>query len=416
MGKKRAVLFGTGKIFRIFMDICDSDKVEILAVCDNNDKVQGKVLGIKICKPDEIFRLDYDFVIITSSYFEEIQKQLMQLGVNESKIINFYEIYQKLSVYRDIARVFCKDEILFFMLAQKKYESKMQTILDIQEKSLFMNAKNYINSVCYKQINSLEEVEFQVFSQFGEDGIIQWLIHNVELNNKIFVEFGVENYMESNTRFLLMNNNWKGLIIDGSKENINQVRNWKDFWKYDLTAVDEFITKDNINDIILKSGFEGDIGLLSIDIDGNDYWVLNSIECISPRILICEYNSIFGADKKVSVPYDENFIRTEKHYSNLYWGGSIRTFCDWAEENDYYYAGSNSAGNDAFFIRKDCISINKLPRKNYYIESKFRQSRDKNGRLNYLCGLEQLNAIREMELVDLENNRIDTIAKIYNLE
>ena len=67
----------------------------------------------------------------------------------------------------------------------------------------------------------LNDYEFKVSSQWGEDGIIQHLINKIEIKNKVFFEFGVENYTESNTRFLLHNNNWKGLVIDGSVENIS---------------------------------------------------------------------------------------------------------------------------------------------------------------------------------------------------
>lgn len=296
----------------------------------------------------------------------------------------------------------------------------MQMLLDLrqikhlQEKTLFLEARIFTNTICNKKINSLHEAEFQVFSQFGEDGIIQWLTHNVDIENKTFIEFGVEDYMESNTRFLLMNNNWTGLVIDGSRRNIDRLKNWEWFWKYDLTAVAEFITKDNINHIITNAGFKGDIGILSIDLDGNDWWILNAIDCVSPRILICEYNSIFGTKKRVTVPYDSEFVRTKKHYSNLYWGCSIAAFCGWAKENGYYYMGSNSAGNNAFFVRKDCIKQEMVPENaGLFVESKYRESRDKAGNLSYLRGKERLKCIRSMELFDIETGKINTIENIY---
>lgn len=415
--KKKIVLFGVGKVFKAFMRMYDSDKVNILAACDNNSKLHGtQVCGVKVCKPDEIGNLNCDYVIITSSYFEEINSKLLELGFEDMAIINFYEVYKRLSVHNDIAMDLLKDNILFPVVSQKLWEDKFQAIKDIEEKNLFLGAKKFVNSVCNKRIDSLEEVEFQIYSQFGEDGIIQWLIHNVELDEKTFVEFGVEDYSEANTRFLLMNNNWTGLVIDGSEKNINRLKSWNLLWKYDLTAVAEFIKKDNINEIISAAGFYGDIGLLSVDIDGNDYWVLDAITCVRPRILICEYNNIFGPDEKVSIPYDEKFFRTDKHYSNLYWGASLGAFCDWAERNDFYYVGSNSAGNNAFFVRKDCISEDKIPAKSKtFVSSKYRESRDKNGRLTYLRGMERLKAIKEMELVNIVNNRIGTIADIYHL-
>ena len=150
---------------------------------------------------------------------------------------------------------------------------------------------------------SFNEYEFQVYSQWGEDGLIQHLVQKVSIDRPIFVEFGVETYTESNTRFLLTNNNWSGLVIDGSEQNIQCIKNDPIYWKHNLKAVCAFIDKDNINSIIEKNGISGDIGLLSIDIDGNDYWVWEAIDVISPRIVICEYNSLWGATKSVSITY-----------------------------------------------------------------------------------------------------------------
>ena len=159
-----------------------------------------------------------------------------------------------------------------------------------------------------------------------------------------------------------------------------------------------------------------DMGILSIDLDGNDWWILNAIDCVSPRILICEYNNIFGAEKKVTIPYDAGFIRTKKHYSNLYWGCSIAALCVWAENNGYYYMGSNSAGNNAFFVRKDCIKPDKIPEKaNIFIESKYRESRDEKGVLTYLRGSDRLKCIKSMQVFDIETGHMDTIENIYNI-
>lgn len=292
----------------------------------------------------------------------------------------------------------------------------LENLRVLEEKNLFINAKIFINNIKDKKLCSLEEAEFQVYSQFGEDGFIQWLIHNVDIDKKIFIEFGVEDYSEANTRFLLMNNNWSGFVMDGDKGNMEQLQKWKELWKYDLKMKDVFITRDNINQLIRDAGYEGDIGLLSVDLDGNDYWILNAIDCVSPRILICEYNSVYGAEQLVSIPYDEGFVRTKAHYSNLYWGASIASFQEWAEKHDYYYMGSNSTGHNAFFVRRDCISLDKIPlNANTFIESKFRESRGKHGELTYISGAERLKCIKEMELVNLKTNSVEIIQDIYHL-
>ena len=166
--------------------------------------------------------------------------------------------------------------------------------------------------------------EFKVFSQSGEDGVIQWLIKNIQVSSERFIEFGVQNYTEANTRFLLMHDNWSGLIMDGSKENIDYARHDNVCWMHDLTPVHAFITAENINELIRENGFSGDIGILSVDIDGMDYWVWRAIDCITPDIVICEYNSRFGGERAVTLPYDASFYRTKAHYSNLYFGASIR--------------------------------------------------------------------------------------------
>lgn len=408
--KKRIICFGLGKIYQAFLSLYDDSRAEITALSDNDP---AKWTQPGVMEPSQIKETEFDFIVITSAYFVEIKEQLRGYGIEESRILNFYDLYKNLMIKSDYEILdLLKDNVP----VSYKYEKEIGEIKDIQEKSLFLNARIYANAVQDKRLRSLEEAEFQVYSQFGEDGIIQWLIHNVAIDNKTFIEFGVEDYTEANTRFLLMNNNWSGLVMDGSEANMKRLNSWDYLWKYDLTAVAAFITKDNINQIILDAGFQGDIGILSIDLDGNDWWILNAIECVSPRILICEYNNIFGDEKKVTVPYDAEFVRTKKHYSNLYWGCSIAAFRGWAKENGYYYMGSNSAGNNAFFVRKDCIEPEKVPADaDVFVESRYRESRDEKGNLTYLKGIERLKCIRPMEVFEIESGCIDTIANIYHV-
>lgn len=172
-------------------------------------------------------------------------------------------------------------------------------------------------------VNQLHQVGFKVSSQWEEDGIIDWLINVLDIPDCRFVEFGVESYKEANTRFLLQNRNWRGLIIDGSMQNIDSVKMENIYWRHDLTAVSEFITAENINDLLVSNGMDGDIGLLSIDIDGNDYWVWKAINVTNPILVIVEYNAVFGDCHPLTIPYDPLFDRTRAHSSNLYFGASI---------------------------------------------------------------------------------------------
>jgi len=254
-----------------------------------------------------------------------------------------------------------------------------------------------------QSLPSLQRPEFKVYSQWGEDGIIQHLIRSVRIEKKIFIEFGVQDYHESNTRFLLQNDNWAGLVIDASRENIQKIKDDPIYYRHNLRAVYSFVDRDNINEIIPRAGISGDIGLLSIDIDGNDYWVWESISCIQPRLVICEYDSLLGWHRAVTTPYDKSFDRTKAHYSFLYGGASLKALHLLAMKKGYALVGSNSAGNNAFFVRKDVIgSLKALTPEEAYVRAQFRNSKDSNGRLTFLSFEESLALIGDLQLVDLE--------------
>ncbi|MCX6324547.1 MAG: hypothetical protein NTZ41_10125, partial [Sphingobacteriales bacterium] len=200
-------------------------------------------------------------------------------------------------------------------------------------------------------VEDLFQLEFQVFSQFGDDGIIQYLVNKLPLSNTTFVEFGVEDYRESNTRFLLINNGWSGLVMDGDSSNISSIKSGQLYSFYDLRARQCFITKENINETIAAEGFHPEVGLLSVDIDGNDYWVWQAIHAIQPRIVITEYNSLFGFSAPITIPYQPDFVRG-KHTPLNFYGTSLKAACLLAKEKGYFFIGCNKAGNNAYFIHE----------------------------------------------------------------
>ena len=160
-----------------------------------------------------------------------------------------------------------------------------------------------------KDNTNINDHELKVFSQFGEDGIIDFLVKKIDLKTRTFVEFGVEDYEESNTKFLLEAKNWKGLVFDSSQKFIDTIKKKDFYWRNNLIAVKAFITVENIDNLIKKNFLHKEVGLMSIDIDGNDYWVWKAIESYKPAIVIVEYNARFGYQKSVSIPYKEKFDR-----------------------------------------------------------------------------------------------------------
>lgn len=268
-------------------------------------------------------------------------------------------------------------------------------------------------------VKDLSDAEYKVFSQFGDDGIIQYLIHRLDIskNTHTFIEFGVENYEESNTRFLLMNNNWRGLIMDGSKANMDYVHRARYYWKHDITAMAAFIDTENINQLILDAGFNGEIGILSVDIDGNDYWVWEKISVVQPVIVVAEYNGIFGSELPLSVPYNPTFVRTQAHFSNLYWGCSLAALNHLATRKGYTFAGCNSAGNNAYFIRNDYLNdaIPTPSLQDGFSEPKFKESRGKAGELTYLKGENCLKQIAHLPMVNVVTSEQSKIGQLFQV-
>lgn len=250
----------------------------------------------------------------------------------------------------------------------------------------------------------IHAAEFQVYSQWGEDGIVQWLLRHVMVQNRLFVEFGVGDYRESNTRFLLVAGNWSGLVMDSSAAEIERLRQDPVYWKHNLKSDCAFVTAENIDALLRRHGIQGEIGLLSIDIDGNDYWVWRALTVVRPAIVIVEYNARFGAERAVTVPYEPGFDRRRAHYSCIYYGASLAALARLGDRKGYALVGCNSAGNNAFFVRRDCLA-HEVPERapaQAYVEAAFREARDRAGRLAFLSPQEEQVLLKGLPLVEVD--------------
>ena len=208
-----------------------------------------------------------------------------------------------------------------------------------------------------KKFDNIQDYEFQIFSQFGDDGIIRYLIDNIKITKNKFIEFGVENYEEANTKFLLESFNWEGLIIDSNNNYVSDIKKKNYYWRYNLNVANEFISKENINSIINDNNFSGEIGILSIDIDGNDYWIWEEINDVNPSIVVIEYNALFGDELSVTIPYNKNFSRNNNQKDNIYYGASLNALFKLGNKKNYSLICTNSNGNNAYFLRNDLIPV-----------------------------------------------------------
>lgn len=259
-------------------------------------------------------------------------------------------------------------------------------------------------------IDRLRDAEFSVYSQFGEDGIIQYLLTRVAIppDSERFVECGVADYSECNTRFLLVHDNWEGLIIDSEPSHLRFLEGSELRWRHTIEARQEFVTRDNLPQILEDAGVGTDFGLLSIDLDGNDYWVWEGLTSFRPLMVVIEYNSLFGPMATVSVPYDPDFSRAAAHPSYLYWGASLAAFVHLGSAKGYRFVGSNSAGNNAFFVRDDVpAALTRRRSEEEWVPSRFRESRGTQGELTYVTSLDaRRRSIADMPLVDVANGMV----------
>ena len=232
----------------------------------------------------------------------------------------------------------------------------------------------------------LRAAEFKVFSQWNEDGIIQHLVRHTDIAEPTFIEFGVDDYREANTRFLLVNDGWRGLVLDSGDTHIEFVYETSGLgWRHPIEARRAFLARETINDEFRAAGFHGDLGLLSIDVDGMDYWIWDAIEVVAPRIVVVEYNSLFGCEHAITVPYDPAFDYAVAHFSRLYFGASLPALVDLGRRKGYGFVGCESHGANAFFVRDDVgVALPRLTARDGYVESRFRGSRDEAGRLTFV--------------------------------
>ena len=256
-----------------------------------------------------------------------------------------------------------------------------------------------------KPAGPLNDFEFKVFSQWGEDGIIQYLTRRIPIENRTFIEFGVADFFESNCRFLLAKDNWQGYVIDGSETNIARLQASYFYWQRPLTAKAAFIDAENVAQLLDESGFDKDLGILSVDVDGVDYFLLERLVEWRARIIIVEYNALFGSERAVTIPYDASFTRSKAHSSNLYFGASLRAFERLLSGRGYALVGVNSVGSNAFFVRRDLLDagVKQVSVQACFRESTFREGRDESGRLLNIPASAAFKHVARLPLMDTES-------------
>lgn len=197
-----------------------------------------------------------------------------------------------------------------------------------------------------KYARRLNQYEYGVYSQGGDDGLIQEIFKRIK-HNKFFVEFGVGDGLENNTAFLLLSG-WKGLWIEASEQHTKSIEG-NPYLGKNLTLIHKSVTSENIENLFESGKVPKEFDLLSIDIDGNDIWVWQAIKNYSPKVVVIEYNGAYGKEVSVSQKYksDYSWARTK------FFGSSLRAIQKVGESKGYTLVACNLLGNNAYFVRND---------------------------------------------------------------
>jgi len=239
-----------------------------------------------------------------------------------------------------------------------KVANRFNATTQIAQRQLFLNYQHWQKT---NQLPQLKDTGFRVFSQFEEDGKLLFILAIIGMKNKSFIEIGSDDGVNSNCANLALNFNYHGLFIDGNKKALQRgekfYRKYPHPYMYPPKFIEAKITAENINQLIQKNGYEGEIDVLSIDIDGNDYWIWKALEVVSPNIVIIETHVEFGHENIV-VPYDPNYFYPGKH--PVYHGASPTAMVNLAKSKGYRLVGANDLGFNFIFVKND-LAQHELP-------------------------------------------------------
>ena len=240
----------------------------------------------------------------------------------------------------------------------KRYNNKfINSIVKFFLHLLFPEVLNVSEPIKLNNFNNFNISKFgiKIYSQNEEDGIILYILKHIGVKTKKFIEIGSESGLECNTTNILKYFNWSGVQIEGNKDlhdkaKIQLKKILREKIK-NVKLVNLLVTKENINKII-KKNLKKEVDLLSIDIDGNDFWIWKEIKCINPRLVVIEYNSFFGSRISCTIPYNPKFIWNHKNKKS-YYGASLKALEKLGKKKKYTLVGVDKNGVNAFFVRND---------------------------------------------------------------
>jgi hypothetical protein len=269
------------------------------------------------------------------------------------------------------------------------------------------------NAMFFQQPNFMatqtRDVGFKVFSQFDEDGIMTYLIEKFQIIRPNILEIGVGNFTECNSRWLVENFNAKCVVVDKNSDLPKNLEKMGYRQKNDILVINTWVDQKSIKEVESASkNFLTKIDVISIDLDGIDYWIAKELDFTNVSIAIVEINPFFGSTESLTIPYKKDFERRKAHHSQLYFGASIGAYIKLFRNFGMTFIGFNSAANNAFFVKNSLLEFIKqfeLPSAEniaYALENySYKESLGLDGQKTYLNMQEGRKLIRDLPTIEV---------------
>lgn len=198
--------------------------------------------------------------------------------------------------------------------------------------------------------------EFSGLSQNGEDGIAEHLLGMLPRPNRFFVEIGASDGTENNSSWFAVAHRWQGVMVEGDPDKAAYGAFIMGGLNIGVRVLNRFVARDNLDSLCREFG-EMEPDYFSLDIDGIDYYVAEGLlqRGFRPKVVVVEYNSCFGPDQAITIPYAAEFNFRTAHESNLYYGVSLAAWRKLWEGAGYRFVTVDCNGVNAFFMRADCV-------------------------------------------------------------
>lgn len=225
------------------------------------------------------------------------------------------------------------------------------------------------NHKCSNNLDEINNHEYRKYSQNNEDGIIDHVFSKIKLNKINFIEIGFD-YYENNSLNVFRKSS-KILLIEASKDKCFVLKNILSiFYPFKKKKIlNTFVTKNNINELVNNFYSKNEeIDCISIDVVGNDYFLMEAINFM-PKLIVIEYNFWLGKEKSITIPYQEDYSWD----GNIYYGASLLALNNLANKKNYSLITIDSSCTNAFFIRNDLVHNFSIldPIKSFKIPTKY---------------------------------------------